>query len=132
MYLPMQGNTSRSRGNHHEYIYESQISILVSGLDDWVWTGYCFVDVYFDGSGHTEQVENYCNNARERMDPHSFGEYPADIPTWNPRQYFLRALSARVKQATEEWDNSVSLLMYHIGPYVRTSPLSMNVEIYKG
>jgi hypothetical protein len=118
MYLPIQGHGSLPSENLPEYIYESQISVMVSGIDDWVWTAYCFVDVYFKGNKHTETVEHYSSDAINRMDPHSCGKHAADRPVWDPRKYFLRSLSARMEQAREEWDNSVSLLMYQIDPYV--------------
>ncbi len=130
MYLPMQFHTSPSLKGLPEYIYESQISIMVNGVDDWVWTAYCFVDVYFKGSGHTEEVEYYSNDARDKMDPHSCGKHAADRPVWDPRKYFLRALSARMEQVREEWDNSVSLLMYQINPYVCISTSSKISEAH--
>ena len=119
MYLPIQGHASPSSDDIPEYIYESQISVMVNGIDDWVWTAYCFVDVYFKGNIHTEKVEHYSSDAINRMDPHSCGKYAADRPVWDPRKYFLRALSARMEQVREEWENSVSLLMFQIDPYVR-------------
>ncbi|KAE9366670.1 hypothetical protein N431DRAFT_495096 [Stipitochalara longipes BDJ] len=118
MHLPNEGHASPKSRDMPEYIYESQISVMVSGIDDWIWTAYCFVDVYFKESIHTEQVEYYSSHADDRMDPHSCGKYAADRPVWDPRKYFLRALSARMEQIREEWDNSVSLLMYQIDPYV--------------
>jgi hypothetical protein len=30
-----------------DYIYEAQLSLMVTGVDDWVWNSYCFVDGYF-------------------------------------------------------------------------------------
>jgi hypothetical protein len=122
MYLPIRGHSSLSSDDIPEYIYESQISVMVSGIDNWVWTAYCFVDVYFKGDTHTEKVEHYSSDAINRMDPHSCGKHAADRPVWDPRKYFLRALSARVEQVREEWENSVSLLMFQIDPYVRGSP----------
>jgi hypothetical protein len=122
MYLPIQAHASLSSDDVPEYIYESQISVMVSGIDNWVWTAYCFVDVYFKGDTHTEKVEHYSSDAINRMEPHSCGKHAADRPVWDPRKYFLRALSARMEQVREEWENSVSLLMFQIDPYVRGSP----------
>ncbi|KAH8779452.1 hypothetical protein F5882DRAFT_406984 [Hyaloscypha sp. PMI_1271] len=124
MYLPIQGHASPPSDDIPEYIYESQISVMVSGIDDWVWTAYCFVDVYFKGNIHTEKVEHYSSDAINRMDPHSCGKYAADRPVWDPRKYFLRALSARMEQVREEWENSVSLLMFQIDPYIHSFPPS--------
>jgi hypothetical protein len=117
MYLQMQDRTPLLAERLSEYIYESQLSVMVSGIDDWVLAGYCFVDVYFKGERHCEQVEHY-SNANPKMDPHSCGRYAADPPVWTPRGYFLRALSARMQQVKQEWDNSVSRLIQQIEPYV--------------
>ena len=130
MYLPMQEYTSLAPSSRDpdelpEFIYESQVPVMVTGIDDWVWAAYCFVDVYFkvkEGEHHTEQVEYYSNPGvlpRDQKDPHSCGKHQANRPIWNPREYFLRAFSARMEQVREEWDNSVMLLIYQIEPYVR-------------
>jgi hypothetical protein len=132
MYLQMQDHLPPSAEDLSEYIYESQLSVMVTGIDDWVWAGYCFVDVYFKGERHSEQVEHY-SNAPIKMDPHSCGRYPADPPIWIPREYFLRALSARMQQVKQEWDNSVSRLIQQIEPYVGTphSPTQHEVISFK-
>jgi hypothetical protein len=108
-----------------DYIYEAQISVLVTGIDDWVWAAYCFVDVYFKDAGHSERVHHY-SDPRVRMDPHSCGKHPADPPTWIPREYFLRALQARIEQVKHEWNNSVSRLMQQIEPYVKVYSSGLN------
>ena len=123
MYLPVQDPKLVSYEDlptAPEYIYESQLSVMVTGIDDWVWAAYCLVDVYFKGQEHCENVEYYYD-ARERKlrkDPHSCGKHPADLPIWDPREYFLRAFSARMEQVREEWTNSVTLLINQIEPYV--------------
>jgi hypothetical protein len=93
IYLEMQDRPAASTAKLSEYVYESQLSVIVTGIDEWVWAGYCFVNVYFKGERHCEQAEHYFN-ANVRMDPHSCGRYAADPPIWTPREYFLRALSA--------------------------------------
>lgn len=43
---------SGSLKSHHDdkesedYIFEAQTSVLVTGLDNWFWTAYCFSDTY--------------------------------------------------------------------------------------
>jgi hypothetical protein len=113
--LQMENRTSTKAKRQTEYLYESQISVMVTGIDDWVWAGYCFVDVYFKDENHLERAEQISN---ARIDPHSCGRYRADPPIWTPREYFLRALSARMEQIKQEWDNSVSRLIQQIELYV--------------
>jgi hypothetical protein len=117
MYLQMQDRPATSAKTLSEYIYESQLSVMVTGIDDWVWAAYCFVDVYFKGDEHCERVEHY-SSANPKMDPHSCGRYAAEPPVWTPREYFLRALSSRMQQIKQEWENSVSRLIQQIEPYV--------------
>jgi hypothetical protein len=138
MYLPMQDDVSLSSNELPEFIYESQLSVMVTGIDDWVWAAYCFVDIYFKAHGTAEecieQVEYYANprvyaNARVERDTHSCGKYPASLPIWDPREYFLRSLSARMEQVREEWTNSVNLLIYQIEPYVCASSAAEGIKI---
>lgn len=117
--IPLQAvqNTDCSDRDHdHDYVYEAQISVMLTGIDDWVWTAYCFADVYFKGEEHTETVEHY-SNQQIKLDPHSCGR-PANPPVWNPREYYLRAFSCRVEQVKQEWSNSVSQLIQQTEPYV--------------
>jgi hypothetical protein len=120
--IPLHGSNQAldSTGDWHDYIYEAQISVMVTGIDDWVWAAYCFADVYFKGEGHRETVEHFSNL---HLDPHSCGNHPSDPPVWIPREYYLRALSCRMEQVKQEWNNSVTLLIQQTEPYVRTLPM---------
>lgn len=113
MKTPITNHTQPS----HDYIYEAQISVLVTGIDDWVWAAYCFADVYFKPEGHSETVEHY-SNSQIKLDPPSCGRHPANPPVWIPREYYLRALSSRMDQVKQEWNNSVSRLVQQTEPYV--------------
>lgn len=106
-----------------DYIFEAQTSVLVTGLDNWFWTAYCFSDTYHKSANYHESVQHY---SKENRDLISCGELSLDHPVWDPRDYFLRILSYRMQQVKEEWSNSVSQLLQQTGPYVRftLSPLS--------
>ena len=84
-----------------EYLYEAQLSLLVTGVDEWFWTAYCCAETYF-GSG--ESIQYYSDN---QLDALTGGEKSMLYPVWNPREYFL---SRRLKQATKEWSNVVETL----------------------
>jgi hypothetical protein len=107
-----------------DYIHEAQVSFMITGIDDWFWTAYSFVDIYFKGDGNTESVDHYSqtNPQTPPMDPHSCGNYEADKPIWNPRHYFLRCLSCRMEQVKQEWNNVIYQLFQHIDPCVCTFP----------
>ncbi len=42
-----------------EYLYEAQISVVVTGIDEWFWTAYCCTDTHF---GSEETVQYYHKN----------------------------------------------------------------------
>ncbi|KAL8822470.1 MAG: hypothetical protein Q9191_006796 [Dirinaria sp. TL-2023a] len=87
--------------NLHEYLYEAQVSLLVTGSDEWFWTAYCCAETYF---GSEESAKYY---HEKRLDAPSGGEISSRLPVWNPREYFLSILSRRLKQVTKEWNNTV-------------------------
>lgn len=106
--------------NHNReraYIHQAQISIMVTGIDDWFWTGYCFVDTYFKPPDQSDSVEKY-HGQTQQMDPFSCGKYDANFPLWLPRHYFLCTLAARMEQVQQEWSNSASVLFRQIDPWV--------------
>ena len=98
----------RSTTGRSEYLHEAQISVLVSGVDEWFWTAYCCVDTYF---GSEESIEYY--HVRD-LDAPTGGLKPNHYPVWNPREYFLLILSRRVRQITREWGNIVDTLDHRL------------------
>ena len=79
--------------------YEFQISVLVIGVDEWLWTGYCCVDTYY---GCEPDRRAYLENVNP-AEPASGGSASLDFPIWNPREYYLVVLCRRISQATREW-----------------------------
>ena len=98
--------------NPNEFLYEAQISFVIVGLDEWVWTAYCLTETYF---GSEESIEYYY---RRGYDAPSGGAKPMHYPIWNPREYFLFILSSRIHQLWKEWFNAVRTLedriQYHV------------------
>lgn len=111
------GLDDMSMGDERDYIHEAQVSVMVTGVDDWFWTAYCFVDIYFKEDEHSEKVTTLSSPVNP-MDPNSCGKYALDRPTWNPRHYFLSILSCRMEQAKQEWSNTVFQLFSDIEPCV--------------
>lgn len=108
-----------------EYFHEAQISILLVGVDEWVWTLICLVDTYF---GLEEDVEEYKN---EDLDAPSgcAGEYSR--PVWSPREYFLLVVSRRISQITMEWNNIVITLEQRLKFLVSIS-LAASIKLLLG
>ena len=87
--------------SHHtakEYLYESQISLLIIGIDEWFWTAYLCLDTFFEGK---ENISSHYSNDNDALIGGAVR--PNKFPVWNPRQYFLFILSRRFKQVTKEW-----------------------------
>jgi len=123
-YLDQQHHKKSSTGQI-DCIYDAQLSVLVTGLDDWFWTAYSFVDTYFKGSSHSEGVEHYYENV---TDPHSCGTHPPDRPFWLPRDQFLMMLACRIDQIKQEWNNAVLGLLQQIEPYTDMMSLDDTVK----
>jgi hypothetical protein len=99
-----------------EQIFEAQLSVLVTGIENHFWTAYSLTDVYFKSPDCSETAEYY-HQANEA--PHSSGKDGANQIIWDAREFFLRILSCRMEQVREEWNNVVSQLLQNIEPYVR-------------
>lgn len=98
------------------FLYETQVSCTIAGPDDGRWTGYCFVDTYFDEESDGEAVRSYVQDSLAYLgmgaDPFTQGhfEIDRDVATRKPREYFLTVLRFRIQQATNEWIKVVELL----------------------
>ena len=107
--------TNHQNSGVTEYIYEAQISVLVTGIDEWFWTACCCIDTYFD-------AENTMRSYYESSHDAFIGgrERPGWLPVWNPRDYFLLILSHRFRQVTKEWGVVVRTLEDRLQIHVRT------------
>lgn len=104
---------NRERSGDPEFLYEAQVSFVVVGVDEWVWTAYCLVETYF---GSEQTIEYYHEGG---FDAPSGGARSTLYPVWNPREYFLFILSLRAKQVTQEWSNLVEALEQRLQHHVR-------------
>ena len=116
---------SQAKNHEREYIYEAGITCVISGLDHWVWTGYMFLDTYYDKPEAQESVHYYEDLWREEQgrlcqaDPLTAGATPLDHAIQQPREYWLRVLKARVHQALQESEIVVSRAKQAIENHVR-------------
>jgi len=97
------------------YYYEAQTSILVTGLDEYFWTVYCVVETYY---GSEENEWTYLTE-QDPLDPPTGGAKWLKWPHWNPREYYLRIVSQRIGQATEEWKSLIEAFDERMMAYVR-------------
>lgn len=96
------------------FLYEAQVSGVVSGLDEWRWTAYCFADTYFSSLNEDgETVVDYHQDTQMddmSPDPLICGEKDANTPVWSPKDYFLLLLGARLSKVRCEWEEVLTKL----------------------
>jgi hypothetical protein len=86
-------------------LYEAQTSIVVTGVDNRVWTAYCIVDTYF-GAKKTLQHYHEENGPSAQIDPLAAGQIPATPSStliWTPREYFFKIVAIRINEARRAW-----------------------------
>ncbi len=112
---------SKSSG-YSSFLYEAQISCVISGSDESRWVGYCFVDTYFEAEEVKETVQSYHEDslADEGMltDPFTLGERNANDPIQKPREYFLEVFRVRIDQVKCEWEQVVAKVQESIRKYI--------------
>ncbi|KAM5349660.1 hypothetical protein ACJ41O_006165 [Fusarium nematophilum] len=108
------------------YIYEAQVSCLVTGLDQESWVAYLFLDTYYQGTASSESVTYYHRKGEDggqlyKPDPLTAGTCNAQKPIWTPREYFLIVYECRLKQVRHALHNLASRLLLKLEPYIRDS-----------
>jgi hypothetical protein len=102
-------------GGKTSFLYEAQISCVVSAIDEWRWVAYGFADSYFDGENTTQD------------DGDMTYEYHADPDPRNPekaREFFLKVLRSRVKEIGQEWEEVVRNVEKTFFKFARVRALS--------
>ena len=97
-------------------LYEAQISVAITGIDDSIWTAYGFVDTFCRPE---ESVEGYHQLTGDcgRPDPLAAGHIDANLPIWTPRQYFLKVFEIRINQVLGEWNLIVDMMENEVERY---------------
>jgi hypothetical protein len=103
------------------WLCENQTSIVVTGIDHWVWTAYGIVDTYF---GSKESLKHYDEQSDQsgQVDPLSKGQLHAHPLTliWTPREYFLAIVAIRMNEALRAWRETISVVEDSVKQYVYT------------
>jgi len=84
------------------YLYESQVSVTVTGIDHRVWTAYGSFDTYY-GSSDSVQAYRATNALTGRPDPLAAGQLTAHNLIWDPREYYFKVFEIRIQQVGREW-----------------------------
>ncbi|KAF2842153.1 hypothetical protein M501DRAFT_1028917 [Patellaria atrata CBS 101060] len=102
---------ARNEDERNEMYHEAQTSFLVTGVDEWLWTSYCFVDTFY---GSEPDERTYIDGG---IDPASGGSIWVEFPIWNPRQYYLMVFARRMMQSTREWGALINVFEERMAPY---------------
>jgi hypothetical protein len=108
----LDSNVQPSEPNEVWGLQEAQISCVVTGTDDWRWTGYGFVDAEVDGllADATEEEMGF--------DQLAGGEIEAKSPIWRPRDYWVRVFEIRINQITRQYEYLLYKLNLAFDQYV--------------
>ncbi|KAF2093075.1 hypothetical protein NA57DRAFT_81756 [Rhizodiscina lignyota] len=109
--LPLSTPGSYDKDYHY---YEANVSLLVTGIDEWFWQAYCLIDSYFSPKYNPKR-----HFERPKWVDPCTGTRPLEFPHWNPREFFLAVLSARLDQATREWRALIDTFDGRMSAYVR-------------
>lgn len=94
-------------------------------MGDGIWTGYCFVDTYFQSEDERQCVEDYCDRGMQ-VDPFTTGKHDADMPILNPDDYFLISLQHQLVVFKDEWMNTAQRFKERVETYVMTPMLRIS------
>lgn len=91
-------------------VYSSHISFLVTGYDQWRWTGLMLIETWFEEVADDptrDMVSSYENDKEDGMllDPFSQGRDEMEKSVLFPRYHFMRTMQVRITQCKDEWEN---------------------------
>jgi hypothetical protein len=113
----------------HDFYHEAHASLLVTGVDEWVWTAYFCVDTYF---GAEPNWQSYPKITSSGHDGPTGGWIFQKHPFWNPREYFLVVLKRRMMQVTAEWTVLIDTYEQRLNQYVRNCPFLTSLFCNQG
>ncbi|KAK0624106.1 hypothetical protein B0T14DRAFT_428332 [Immersiella caudata] len=99
------------------HLYESQLSCMVTGLDDGFFTAYGFFDTYYDGARSKHAAHHF---ERSSTDPLLRSKAGVSSKTLTARDYFLHAMQYAFGDAKAEWMNSGLAVMKKLKASVRS------------
>jgi hypothetical protein len=114
--------------DQREYgMHEAQISVVICGSDNWRWAGYAFIDTSFESEDLGDGIFSYEDVHEDPIASNS--ELHADLPIWDPREYFLTILEIRVTQVRKELEYLVRAVERSVKQNVCWLPLSIHTGV---
>jgi hypothetical protein len=111
-------------------MFEARFSVVICGSQEGRWTAYAFDDTEFDGEDLYEKMMGNCQPFH--ADPIASciwgDDVNADIPIWNPREYFLIVVANRIARAANDWESLVGPVERSIREYVSLKKPSFGIH----
>jgi hypothetical protein len=85
-------------------LYDAQLSIVVTGTDDWVWTAYCIEDSYFDSVGSSQTPFDFISADNPLL----------ESPIWDPREDFLAVSVVHLSTVAREYEFATQIFQQDI------------------
>ena len=95
-------------------MHQSHISLVMYGLSDRRWVAYAFDKNTFDDKDLEDEIYSY-----EKFHEDPIAKVDADLPIWDPREYFLLIFKTRMYQVLKEWRNLIRWIERSVDGYVR-------------
>ncbi|OCK76085.1 hypothetical protein K432DRAFT_307150 [Lepidopterella palustris CBS 459.81] len=95
---------------------KARFSLIICGSDHRRWVGYAFVDRDFDSEELEEDDFSYEGIQEDPIA--SNGELDANLPIWDPREYFLMIFDIQMAKVLKEWENLVRAVERCINEHV--------------
>jgi hypothetical protein len=92
------------------FLYEAQVSCMVSGTSNGSWTTHALFDTYHDDGGSKHDVQALKAD-EDRLVDVLIGQHDSAIPITDARDYFLKSMQSCVQVSCGEWRNSGASLL---------------------
>ncbi|KAF2489385.1 hypothetical protein BU16DRAFT_180672 [Lophium mytilinum] len=113
-FLSVPASKSKPKPEPNYGIYKSRFSLVICGSENRRWIGYAFVDQHIDDE---DLEEEDCSYEEFQEDPILSDGSDANLPIWDPREYFLMTLEIHVRKILGEWENAVYTVKGKINEY---------------
>lgn len=111
-----------------DYLCESQMSVLVTGINSRVWTSYYLLDTYYKRKSISRSPDEYGDAKAlllgSRYNPLGIVDPLPCIPILDPGEYFLQALEGQVRMLLQEWNDTTETLYCRFRAHVSMLPIT--------
>jgi hypothetical protein len=122
--------TSSKPTENRKYMMQKAIfSLTICGSDDRHYSAYVFVDREFNEDEDMDEDFSYTNFQQDPIASDGGGDViDANLPVWDPREYFLVIFQLRIAMVLKEWKGFAQTITRSIDCYVWA--LCLNFPIF--